>query len=65
MDALVRWAVLQGPFALASIAPGGVRDLTILVASGWMLYLFYTTMIDPDQRGLHDRFLNTRVSQED
>ncbi|MGD0121090.1 MAG: RDD family protein [Candidatus Limnocylindrales bacterium] len=65
MDALVRWAVLQGPFALVSIAPGGMRDLTILVASGWMLYLYYTTMVDPDQRGLHDRFLNTRVSQED
>jgi uncharacterized RDD family membrane protein YckC len=65
MDALVRWAVLQGPFALASIVPGGIRDLTILVASGWILYLFYTTIVDPDQRGLHDRFLNSRVSQED
>ena len=65
MDALVRWAVLQGPFALASIVPGGVRDLTILVAAGWMLYLYYTTITDPDQRGLHDRFLSTKVSQED
>lgn len=64
MDALVRWAVLQGPFALASIVPGGVRDLAILVAAGWMLYLYYTTITDPDQRGLHDRFLSTRVSQE-
>ena len=64
IDALVRWAVLQGPFALASIVPGGVRDLTILVASGWMLYLYYTTITDPDQRGLHDRFPGTRVSQD-
>lgn len=65
VDALVRWAVLQGPFALVSIVPGGVRDLMILIASGWMLYLFYTTMVDADQRGLHDRFLNTRVSPDD
>jgi uncharacterized RDD family membrane protein YckC len=65
MDAIVRWAVLQGPFALVSIVPGGARDLTILVAAGWILYLYYTTMTDPDQRGLHDRFLNTKVSQDD
>ena len=65
MDAVVRWAVLQGPFALASIVPGGVRDLTMLVAGGWMLYLYYTTMTDPDQRGIHDRFLNTRVAQHE
>jgi uncharacterized RDD family membrane protein YckC len=64
MDAVVRWAVLQGPFALVTIVPSAARDLVILVAGGWILYLFYTTIIDPDQRGLHDRFLNSRVSQE-
>jgi uncharacterized RDD family membrane protein YckC len=64
MDAIVRWAVLQGPFALVTIVPSGARDLVILVAGGWTLYLFYTTIVDPDQRGLHDRFLNSRVSQE-
>jgi uncharacterized RDD family membrane protein YckC len=64
IDALVRWAVLQGPFALTTIVPGAMRDVVILVASGWMLYLFYTTIVDPDQRGLHDKFLNSKVTQE-
>ena len=64
IDALVRWAVLQGPFALTTIVPGAVRDVVILVATGWMLYLFYTTIVDPDQRGLHDKFLNSKVTQE-
>ena len=41
-----------------------MRDVVILVASGWMLYLFYTTIVDPDQRGLHDKFLNSKVTQE-
>jgi uncharacterized RDD family membrane protein YckC len=64
IDALVRWAVLQGPFALTTIVPGAVRDVMILIASGWILYLFYTTIVDPDQRGLHDKFLNSKVTQE-
>ncbi len=64
MDVIVRWAVLQGPFALVTIVPEGARDLVILVAGGWILYLFYTTIVDPDQRGLHDRFLNSKVSQD-
>jgi uncharacterized RDD family membrane protein YckC len=64
MDALVRWAVVQGPFALATIVPAGARELVILLAGGWILYLFYTTIVDPDQRGLHDRFLSSRVSQD-
>jgi uncharacterized RDD family membrane protein YckC len=64
IDALVRWAVLQGPFALTTIVPGAMRDVVILVASGWMLYLFYTTIVDPDQRGLQDKFLNSKVTQE-
>ena len=64
MDAIVRWAVLQGPFALASIVPSSARGPVVLLAGGWILYLFYSTIIDPDQRGLHDRFLNSRVSQE-
>ena len=64
IDALVRWAVLQGPFALTTIVPGAMRDVVILVASGWMLYLFYTTIVDRDQRGLHDKFLNSKVTQK-
>jgi len=64
MDSVVRWAVLQGPFALASIVPGPLQELVIIVAAGWLAYLFFTTLVDSDQRGLHDRFLNSRVRQD-
>ena len=61
MDALVRWAVLQGPFALVTIVPEAVRPLVLLAASSWALYLLYTTTNNSDLRGLHDRFINSRV----
>jgi uncharacterized RDD family membrane protein YckC len=61
MDGLVRWAVLQGPFALVTIVPNAVRLPVLAAAGAWSLYLLYTTMADPDQKGLHDRFLNSRV----
>ncbi|MGA3029118.1 MAG: RDD family protein [Candidatus Limnocylindrales bacterium] len=61
MDGLVRWAVLQGPFALMTIVPSGLRIIVLMAATSWSLYLLYTTVTDPDLRGLHDRFLNSRV----
>ena len=64
LDAVVRWAVLQGPFALATIAPEATRILVILAASSWAMFLLYTTSNSPDLRGLHDRFLNSRVTQD-
>ena len=64
MDSVVRWAVLQGPFALASIVPGPLQEVVVVAAAGWLVYLFLTTLLDPDQRGLHDRFLNSRVRQD-
>jgi uncharacterized RDD family membrane protein YckC len=64
MDALVRWAVLQGPFALVTIAPLLARSVVLPVAACWLIVLFYTTHKDPDTRGLHDRFAGTRVSIE-
>jgi hypothetical protein len=64
MDALVRWAVLQGPFALFTIVPNAARLPVLLAASSWALYLLYTTTTNADKRGLHDRFLNSRVSLE-
>lgn len=64
IDAMVRWAVLQGPFALATIVPEAARIPILLTASSWALYLFYTTSTSPDVRGLHDRFLNSRVALE-
>jgi uncharacterized RDD family membrane protein YckC len=61
MDALVRWAVVQGPFALVTIVPL-VATLPVMFASVlWVMYLLRTTQLDPDMRGLHDKFLNTRV----
>jgi uncharacterized RDD family membrane protein YckC len=64
MDALVRWAVLQGPFALLTIVPEIAQGPVLLGASAWAAYLLYTTANDPDLRGLHDRFLNSRVTLE-
>ena len=61
MDSVVRWAVLQGPFALVTIAPGAIRAVVLAVAASWSLYLLYTTLVDPNQNGLHDRFLNSQV----
>lgn len=61
MDGLVRWAILQGPFALMTIVPSGLRVVVLMAATTWSLYLLYTTITDSDLRGLHDRFLNSRV----
>jgi hypothetical protein len=41
-----------------------LQELVIIVAAGWLAYLFFTTLVDSDQRGLHDRFLNSRVRQD-
>jgi RDD family len=62
LDAVVRWAVLQGPFALVTIVPEAARIPMFLGAMTWVFYLLYTTQGNPDTRGLHDRFMNTRVS---
>lgn len=61
MDGLVRWAILQGPFALMTIVPSGLRIVVLMAATTWSLYLLYTTVTDSDLRGLHDQFLNSRV----
>jgi uncharacterized RDD family membrane protein YckC len=64
LDAVVRWAVLQGPFALATIVPDAVVSPVAVAAAAWAAYLWYTTTNDPGQRGLHDRFVNSRVDRE-
>jgi hypothetical protein len=33
-----------------------------MAAVVWSMYLLRTTTTDPDLRGLHDRFLNSRVA---
>jgi hypothetical protein len=65
IDSLVRWAVLQGPFALVTIVPQVASGAVLVAASVWVWFLLYTTRNDRDLRGLHDRFLNSRVTQED
>jgi uncharacterized RDD family membrane protein YckC len=64
LDAIVRWAVMQWPFALVTVAPAPLRFLLILTGASWLIFLFYSTTTTPDTRGLHDRFMNTRVSQD-
>ena len=62
MDAIVRWAVIQGPFALTTIVPLAAGSFVMPIAAFWMAFLFYSTQKDPDTRGLHDRFVGARVS---
>lgn len=62
MDSLVRWAVIQGPFALVTIVPIVASVPVMFAAMLWVMYLLRTTQADPDLRGLHDKFLNTRVA---
>jgi uncharacterized RDD family membrane protein YckC len=66
MDAFLRWAIMQGPVALVTIAPGGdsARALVMSAAMVWAFVLLYSTQNNPDWRGLHDRFVNSRVAQE-
>jgi uncharacterized RDD family membrane protein YckC len=61
LDAVVRWAVLQGPFALVTIVPSAVREPVLLAAPIWALVLLSSTQNDPHLRGLHDRLLNSKV----
>jgi hypothetical protein len=64
MDSLARWAVLQGPFALVTIVPAVARTPVLMAASCWIAYLLYSMTTDSEVRGLHDRFLNSRVGLE-
>lgn len=61
MDAVTRWAVLQGPFALVTVVPLAVAPVVAFVAACWSAVLLYSTQSDEDCRGLHDRFVGTRV----
>jgi hypothetical protein len=61
MDAFVRWAVLQGPFALATIVPLGAAPVVGVAAAAWAGFLLYSTQGDERGQGLHDHFVRTRV----
>jgi hypothetical protein len=64
MDSIARWAMMQGPFALVTIVPGNASEYVMTGAAAWTLYLLYSTITHPDQRGLHDRFVNSKVTLE-
>jgi hypothetical protein len=61
MDSFLRWAILQGPFALVSIVPLTLWTASIIGASLWSGFLYYTTRADALHQGLHDHFLHTKV----
>jgi uncharacterized RDD family membrane protein YckC len=60
-DAVVRWALLQGPFALVTATPFGVRSLIAMAAVPWMLILMFRAHDDPDGQGYHDRLVHSLV----
>jgi uncharacterized RDD family membrane protein YckC len=62
MDALARWAIMQGPFALATIVPLAAQQFVGPAAAGWTVWLLYSTLKDPDHRAIHDRFVNSHVT---
>jgi hypothetical protein len=64
-DAVVRWALLQGPFALATATPYGVRSPIVLAAVFWMLVLVFRAHDDPDGQGYHDRLVHSLVVEQD
>jgi uncharacterized RDD family membrane protein YckC len=64
MDAFLRWAIVQGPIALATIVPQAARTPVVFAATAWMFYLRYSTQNDRQWQGLHDRFVNSRVGQK-
>jgi hypothetical protein len=64
VDALVRWAVLQGPVALWLAVPYVMSVLLLVVVVGWMVVLSRSARDDPDGRGYHDRLAGSMVVEE-
>lgn len=63
-DAFLRWTVMQGPFAAFTIAPMGLNIIVGILAVPWAGFLLYSAMSSPSGRGLHDRFVNSAVTQD-
>ncbi len=61
IDAIVRWAVLQGPFALLFASPDVLATALLLVTFGWAFVLGRSAQDDPDARGYHDRIAGSMV----
>lgn len=61
VDALARWAVLQGPFALFTASPTAIGQLFAIGAIMWAVLGVYKTRDDPDGQGYHDRVAHSLV----
>ena len=61
MDAVARWAVLQGPMALAFALPAGLLFGGSIAAAIWTAMLLSSVRADAHGRGYHDRIAGTRV----
>ena len=62
--ATTRWAILQLlPLCAASLAGAGALSIGVVagINTGWYLFLFLTTAVDPLRRGFHDRRAGTVV----
>jgi uncharacterized RDD family membrane protein YckC len=64
IDALVRWAVLQGPLALAMATPYTTSTLLLAISVGWGILLMRSVRLDADGRGYHDRLAGSMVLEE-
>jgi hypothetical protein len=64
MDAFLRWAIVQGPFALVTIVPQVAVGFVSFLGMLWLFFLLRATQNNADWRGLHDRFVNSRVALE-
>jgi len=60
LDGIARWAVLQGPLALAIAVPVGYFLGSIAVAV-WAAVLLTSVRQDPEGRGYHDRIAGSRA----
>ena len=64
-QAIRRWLVLFGPFALLSavqwVVGTTLGSLAGLISLGYLIYLVWTTYKDPKSQGFHDHYADTVV----
>ena len=62
-DSFMRWCILQGPFALATVLPIVLFPAVVFGAAGWAAFLMYDAYYKPDHRAVHDRAVHSLVAQ--
>ena len=62
-DAFMRWCILQGPFALATVVPAVLSTAIVFAAAGWAAFLLYEAYSKPDHRAVHDRAVRSLVAE--